>query len=644
MRVRQSRASSRTGGSRVLRGALCVVLVFGACVSAIALTTEVALAKSPDPQGTVYVADYETNAINVFPPGTNGNVTPERVIQGADTGLDGPADVKVDASGVVYASNFYGDTITEYAPGASGDAKPICTIAGSNTNLDENDDMSLEPNGTLVVGNFANATFSGGSVVVFSPGSCGNVKPTETITGSKTGLDLVDGVGTDAAGTIFADSTEGNSIQVFPAGANGNVAPSYTISGSNTGLGSPDDVVVGFDGELYVSNGAASLTVYAPGAKGNATPTQDITGPNTDLGDPDDLAVDTAGNIYVTDIESGLGTGVLEYASGATGNVAPSGSIVGSNTGFVGPEGVYVAGPPAGTGATVSTTDSSRSISLGSGTSDTATITEGTNRHAPTGSLVFRLFGPNDATCSHAPAFVSPSQHVAGAGTYSSRNFTPTAVGTYTWQALYSGDTNNPPVTTACSGIPAETVTVQKGTTTGCSGPVVNHVFRLGNAQLETVRVLITGNCLSGATGVTFGAVAATPGTFEVVSNTQILASPPEQPAGTVDVTVTTPAGTSAINVPADQYTYYLPRILQLVPNHGPVAGGNTVIIHGLAFSGSPAPTVSFGGTPSSSVTVTGDDTIRALVPAGTAGTVNVQVTTFAGSSLNTPASQYTYK
>jgi hypothetical protein len=37
--------------------------------------------------------------------------------------------------------------------------------------------------------------------------------------------------------------------------------------------------------------------------------------------------------------------------------------------------------------------------------------------------------------------------------------FTPTQEGTYSWQVLYSGDTNNAAVTTAC-GDPAETVTV----------------------------------------------------------------------------------------------------------------------------------------------------------------------------------------
>ena len=634
--------------TRVLRGTLCVALALGASLTMVAVSGGVAVASAKDPQGTMYVADEGDNAIDVYAPGSTGDVAPERHIEGVNTGINVPGDVKVDAGGDVWVSNYGGASITEYAPGASGDASPICTISGPKTQLNENDDMSLEANGTLVVGDIEDPGGQGGAVLVFAPGSCGDVAPIEEIVGSNTGFDYVDGVGTDAAGTIFADSSLKGSVQVFPAGANGNVAPEYTISGSKTGLGYPDDIIVGFDGELYVTNGYGgpvnSITVFAPGAKGNATPVQDIVGSNTEFGLPDDLAVDTSGNMYVTDSEASVGPAVLKYASGATGNVAPTGALTGPTTTLTVPEGVAVAGPPEGTGATVSTTDSGRSISLGSSTSDTATITEGTNRHSPTGSLVFKLFGPDDGNCSHAPAFVSSSQHVSGAGKYSSKAFTPTAVGTYSWQALYSGDTHNPPVTTACSGIPAETVTVQKKTTTGCSTPVVDHVFRLGNAKLETVRVLITGNCLSGATGVTFGAVAAGPGSFEVVTNRQILASPPEQPAGTVDVTVTTPEGTSAINAPADQYTYYLPRILQLIPNHGPVAGGNTVIIHGLAFSGSPAPTVSFGGKPSPSVVVSGDDTIRARVPAGTAGTVNVHVRTFAGTSLSTPASRYTYK
>jgi hypothetical protein len=176
----------------------------------------------------------------------------------------------------------------------------------------------------------------------------------------------------------------------------------------------------------------------------------------------------------------------------------------------------------------------------------------------------------------------------------------------------------------------------------GCT-PVVKHAFPIGNPQLEIVRVLITGSCLGGATHVMFGSVATT--SFSVGSNHSIQASPPQQPAGTVDVTVTTPGGTSAINKPGDQYTYYLPRITQVLPNHGSVTGGNTVLIRGFMFSGTPAPTVSFGtGNFSSSVVVTSDGVIHALVPPHTSGTVDVQVHAFTGTSLPTAADHYTYK
>jgi hypothetical protein len=66
--------------------------------------------------------------------------------------------------------------------------------------------------------------------------------------------------------------------------------------------------------------------------------------------------------------------------------------------------------------------------------------------------------------------------------------------------------------------------------------------------------VTITGTNLTGATAVMFGTVAAT--SFTVNSDTSITAVAPAESAGTVDVTVTTPGGTSATSS-ADQYTYY---------------------------------------------------------------------------------------
>jgi hypothetical protein len=62
-------------------------------------------------------------------------------------------------------------------------------------------------------------------------------------------------------------------------------------------------------------------------------------------------------------------------------------------------------------------------------------------------------------------------------------------------------------------------------------------------------------------------------------------------------------------------------------------------------FSGTPAPTVSFGtGNFSSSVVVVGDGTIHALVPPHSSGLVHVQVTAFTGTSVPNSLDHYTYK
>ena len=70
---------------------------------------------------------------------------------------------------------------------------------------------------------------------------------------------------------------------------------------------------------------------------------------------------------------------------------------------------------------------------------------------APTGSITFRLYGPNDATCTTA-MFTSNAIAVNGNGTYTSApGFTTMAAGTYRWRAFYSGDANNAAVSEACN-------------------------------------------------------------------------------------------------------------------------------------------------------------------------------------------------
>ncbi len=138
--------------------------------------------------------------------------------------------------------------------------------------------------------------------------------------------------------------------------------------------------------------------------------------------------------------------------------------------------------------------------------------------------------------------------------------------------------------------------------------------------------VVLTGTNLTGTTAVSFGGTPAT--SFTVDSATQITAVAPAGAAGTVQVTVTTPGGTSN----GVAYTYIaVPTLITAVPNVGPVTGGTTVVLTGTNLTGTTA--VNFGGTPAASFTVDSATQITAVAPAGTAGTVQITATTAGGTS-----------
>lgn len=83
-----------------------------------------------------------------------------------------------------------------------------------------------------------------------------------------------------------------------------------------------------------------------------------------------------------------------------------------------------------------------------------------------------------------------------------------------------------------------------------------------------------------------------------------------------------------------------VPTIVSVAPTSGPAAGGTTVTITGTEFV--KGATISFGGTPASSVTVNSSTSIDAITPAHAAGAVDVRVTTKAGSVNAAGAFTYT--
>jgi len=73
------------------------------------------------------------------------------------------------------------------------------------------------------------------------------------------------------------------------------------------------------------------------------------------------------------------------------------------------------------------------------------------------------------------------------------------------------------------------------------------------------------------------------------------------------------------------------PVVAGISPNTGPAAGGTSVTIAGIGFTGATA--VTFGGTAATAVVVVNSYTITATSPAKAAGTYDVRVTTPIGTS-----------
>ena len=93
--------------------------------------------------------------------GATGDAAPLATIAGADTGLDGPFGMAVDASGDLFVADYASNSVTEYAPGATGDAAPLATIAGADTGIDGPLGMALDATGDLFVANFTGNSVTG---------------------------------------------------------------------------------------------------------------------------------------------------------------------------------------------------------------------------------------------------------------------------------------------------------------------------------------------------------------------------------------------------------------------------------------------------------------------------------------------------
>ncbi len=190
----------------------------------------------------------------------------------------------------------------------------------------------------------------------------------------------------------------------------------------------------------------------------------------------------------------------------------------------------------------------------------------------------------------------------------------------------------------AGSGTVNITVTTKGGTSATSSAdkftytapaPVVAGISPDSGTTAGGTSVTITGDNLSGATEVSFGGTA---GTITADSSTQVTATSPAG-SGTVNITVTTPGGTSA-TTNADQFTYVVPAptVTSISPTQADEGPDVTVDIFGTNLSG--ATSVSFGSYGAGTITSDSSGEIVVTAPEF-CGTTSITVTTAGGSATS---------
>jgi hypothetical protein len=253
------------------------------------------------------------------------------------------------------------------------------------------------------------------------------------------------------------------------------------------------------------------------------------------------------------------------------------------------------------------------SFSVSPALSPSATVFDASGSVGPSSAIVSYAWTFGDGT-SATTTTDSESHLYANPGTYTATVTETDADGGST-TPVYTGQTAS-----ASGGATAEfsqTFTID----TPLGPPVITSVSPSTGATFGGTAFTITGTGFSGTTVVDFG---STPGIITQVTATTITVIGPPGSPGNVNISVTTPGGTSAASSAA-QFTYVTTPVISTIrPDTGPVSGGTIVTVIGTNFT--KTSTVTIAGQ-SAQILSSSSTKITAVTPANPAGAANVVVT-----------------
>jgi hypothetical protein len=304
----------------------------------------------------------------------------------------------------------------------------------------------------------ADGTFSSGAFsVVVDVQTLGSDDPAHP--GNQTGSQVFDF--TASGGSVIGVAVKGgpdtNFYDYRPAGVSSGNDLHAPLNSNNKFYGlshisfcyvpkaSPTIETLVSDDDLVIGGSFHDVATLAGGNNPTGTITFALYGPDdaTCAGTPvftDEVAVNGNGD-YPSDPYTPTAVGTYHWIAsygGDAGNNAVSGACndAGENV-------VVRKAQPA-----IETMVSAASGTIGASFTDTATLSGGV---APTGTITFDVYGPNDATCSGAVVFTDDVTVDAGNADYPSAAFMPLVPGKYRWTASYSGDAQNEAVSGACN-------------------------------------------------------------------------------------------------------------------------------------------------------------------------------------------------
>ncbi len=554
--------------------------------------------------------------------------------------------------GTIAATNFTAisnSMITVESPPGTGTVDVTVTTPGGKSATSPSDEFTyaptvsnISPSAGPLTGNTL-VTLTGTGFVPGSTVTFGGVPATGVTVVSAGTITALSPAGTGAVG-VTVTTPSGTSAIVAADLFNYEVAPVVSgISPASGPIGGGTLVTItgtGFTGATAVDFGASpvtsvtvssgsSITAVSPAGTGTVNVTVITPGGTSATSTADQFSYATAPSVLFVIPKFGPAAGntlVTISGTGFTGATAVDfGTVAATNLFAVSDSMITVESPP-GTG-TVDVT-----VTTPGGKSATSPSDE--FAYAPTVSSISPSAGPltgNTLVTLTGTGFV-PGATVAFGGVAATN---VTVVSATTITALSPAGTGAVGVTvTTPSGTSA---TLPADVFTYAAVPVVSGISPAAGPVGGGTTVTITGTGFSGATAVEFGTSPAT--SVTVSSGSSITAVSPAG-TGTVNVTVVTPAGTSATST-ADQFSYATaPVVTSVSPSSGPAVGNTLVTINGSGFTGVTA--VDFGATPATTFTAIGAAEIMVESPPGT-GTVDVTVVTGGGKSATSTGDEFTY-